>query len=150
MRQNHPAGSGESHGQAEPVQPNVLDRSQANADIVVSERQSTEMSHLAAIAASGDLRSELRGTKVLEAVVAGVVVAIAISVFLGGLVTGVIAVVAIAVREYPSADRPRPPGSGCGISPADGGASPLTSLLSGTRGALLAAATACGRKLGGP
>lgn len=76
-----------------------MDRSQASADTVGSERRSTEMSHLAAIAASGDLRSELRGTKVLEAVVAGVVVAIAISVFLGGLVTGVIAVVAIAVRR---------------------------------------------------
>ena len=38
-----------------------------------------------------DLREERRGTGVLEAVMAGVV-AIAVSVFLGGLVMGVIAV----------------------------------------------------------
>jgi hypothetical protein len=37
--------------------------------------------------------------EVLEAVVAGIVVAIAIPVFLGGLVAGVIAVIAIAVRR---------------------------------------------------
>ena len=46
-----------------------------------------------------DLRKELRGTGVLEAIMAGGVVAIAIAVFLGGMVTGVIAVVAIAVRR---------------------------------------------------
>ena len=46
-----------------------------------------------------DLRKELRGTKVREAIMAGVVVAIAVAVFLGGMVVGVIAVVAIAVRR---------------------------------------------------
>jgi hypothetical protein len=46
-----------------------------------------------------DLRTELRGSKVLEAVMAGVVIVSAVSVFLGGVVMGVIAVIAIAVRR---------------------------------------------------
>ena len=46
-----------------------------------------------------DLRKELRGTGVLEAIMAGGVVAIAIAVFLSGIVMGVIAVIAIAVRR---------------------------------------------------
>jgi hypothetical protein len=40
-----------------------------------------------------------RGTEVVEAIMAGVVVASAVSVFFGGLVVGVIAVIAIAVRR---------------------------------------------------
>jgi hypothetical protein len=46
-----------------------------------------------------DLRKELRGPDVLEAIMAGVVVTIAIAVFLGGVMVGVLAVVAIAVRR---------------------------------------------------
>jgi hypothetical protein len=46
-----------------------------------------------------NLRNELRRTEVLEAIMAGGVVAIAVAVFLGGVVMGVIAVVAIAVRR---------------------------------------------------
>jgi hypothetical protein len=45
-----------------------------------------------------DLRTELRGTEGLEAIMASVVV-VAITVFIAGLVMGVIAVVAIAVRR---------------------------------------------------
>jgi hypothetical protein len=45
-----------------------------------------------------DLRAELRGTEVLEAIMAGVVV-IAVAVFIAGLVMGVIVVIAIAVRR---------------------------------------------------
>jgi hypothetical protein len=41
----------------------------------------------------------VRGTEVVEAIMAGVVVASAVSVFFGGLVVGVIAVIAIAVRR---------------------------------------------------
>src|ERR1700689_475659 len=47
------------------------------------------------IAGIGDLRKELRGPEVLEAIMAGVVVAVAIAVFLGGIVVGIIAVVAV-------------------------------------------------------
>lgn len=46
-----------------------------------------------------DLRKELRGTEVLEAIMAGVVVTIAISVFLGGVMVGVLAVMAVAIRR---------------------------------------------------
>jgi hypothetical protein len=46
-----------------------------------------------------DLREGLRGTEWLEAIMAGVVVAMAVAVFLGGVVMGVIAVIAIAVRR---------------------------------------------------
>src|ERR1700722_5315361 len=45
-----------------------------------------------------DLRKELRGTEVREAIMASVVV-IAVAVFIAGLVMGVIAVIAIAVRR---------------------------------------------------
>jgi hypothetical protein len=45
-----------------------------------------------------DLRTELRGTKVLEAIMASVVV-VAVAVFIAGVVMGVIAVIAIAVRR---------------------------------------------------
>jgi hypothetical protein len=51
------------------------------------------------IAGIGDLRKELRGPEVLEAIMAGVVVAVAIAVFLGGIVVGIMAVVAVAVRR---------------------------------------------------
>ena len=44
-----------------------------------------------------------------------------------------------ALQEHPPADRRRPPGPGCGISPAGGWASPLTSLVSGTNPKLLLA-----------
>ena len=46
-----------------------------------------------------DPRKELRGLEVLEAIMAGVVIAMTVAVFLGGVVLGVIAVVAIAVRR---------------------------------------------------
>lgn len=46
-----------------------------------------------------DLRKELRGTEVREAIMAGVVVAITVAVLLGGMLMGVIAVVAIGVRR---------------------------------------------------
>jgi hypothetical protein len=76
-----------------------LYRSRTDADTVVCERQVGGNTPSGRDRSKRDLRNELRGTKVLEAVVAGFVVAIAISVFLGGLVTGVIAVIAIAVRR---------------------------------------------------
>jgi hypothetical protein len=46
-----------------------------------------------------DLRRELRSTEWLEAIMAGAVVAIAVAVSLGGMVMGVIVVVAVAVRR---------------------------------------------------
>jgi hypothetical protein len=46
-----------------------------------------------------DLRKELRGTDGLETIMAGFVVTIAIAVFLGGIMVGVLAMVAVAVRR---------------------------------------------------
>ena len=46
-----------------------------------------------------DLRKELRGAHVLEAIMAANVIAMTIALFCGGVVTGVIAVVALAVRR---------------------------------------------------
>ena len=46
-----------------------------------------------------DLRKELRGPDGLEAIMADVVVTMAVAVFLDGIVMGVIAVIAIAVRR---------------------------------------------------
>jgi len=46
-----------------------------------------------------DLRKELRGTDVLEGIMAGFMITIAIAVFLGGIMVGVLAVVAVAVRR---------------------------------------------------
>jgi hypothetical protein len=46
-----------------------------------------------------DLRKELRGTEVLEAIMAEFVVTLAIAVFLGGLMVGVLAAVAVAIRR---------------------------------------------------
>jgi hypothetical protein len=59
-------------------------RSWAERDIVTHER---------------DLRRELRRTEVLEAIMAGVVIASAVSVFLAGLVLGFMVVIAVAVRR---------------------------------------------------
>jgi hypothetical protein len=99
MHQDLPDGSGESYNQAESVQPDNVYRSRADGDTVVRERQAGGDIPSGRDRSKRDLRNELRGTKVREAVMAGVVVAIALSVFLGGLVTGVIAVIAIAVRR---------------------------------------------------
>jgi hypothetical protein len=46
-----------------------------------------------------DLRKELRGEQVLEAIMAANAIAMTIALFLGGVVTGVIVVVALAVRR---------------------------------------------------
>jgi hypothetical protein len=99
MCQNLPDGSGESYGQAEPVQPDSTYRSWADGDTVVREHQADGNLPPGRRRKKRDLRNELRGTEVLEAIMAGVVVASAVSVFLGGLVIGVIVVIAIAVRR---------------------------------------------------
>jgi hypothetical protein len=73
-------------------------RSWADRDTVahicqVGENSSPDRGHT-----ERDLRTELRGTEVLEAIMAGVVV-VAVAVFIAGVVMGVVAVVAIAVRR---------------------------------------------------
>ena len=46
-----------------------------------------------------NLRTELRGPEVREAIMAGVVVAVTIALFLGGVVVGVFAVIALAIHR---------------------------------------------------
>src|ERR1017187_6323921 len=59
----------------------------------------TRAPRAARVTGSGNLRKEFRGTKVREANMAGVVIAVTIALFLGGVVVGIIAVVALAVRR---------------------------------------------------
>lgn len=73
-------------------------RSWADRDTVAHPCQAGESSSPGRGRRERDLRTELRGTKVLEAIMAGVVV-VAVAVFIAGMVMGVIAVVAIAVRR---------------------------------------------------
>ena len=70
-----------------------------NGDTVDHEPQVGGRTSLGLHRRNRNLRKELRGPEVLEAIMAGVVVAVAIAVFLGGIVVGIIAVVAVAVRR---------------------------------------------------
>jgi hypothetical protein len=99
MHQNLPDGSSESYGRAEPSQPDSTHRLWAERDTAAHEYQVDENNSPGHSCGQRDLRKELRGTEVLEGIMAGVVIASAVSVFLGGLVMGVIAVIAIAVRR---------------------------------------------------
>jgi hypothetical protein len=74
-------------------------RSWAERDTVAYEHQVGESVLPGQERRKRDPRKELRGVEVREAIVAGVLVASAVAVFLGGLVMGVIAVIAIAVRR---------------------------------------------------
>jgi len=73
-------------------------RSWADRDTVAHPCQAGESSSPGRGRRERDLRTELRGTKVLEAIMASVVV-VAVAVFIAGVVMGVIVVVAIAVRR---------------------------------------------------
>jgi hypothetical protein len=73
-------------------------RSWADRDTVAHPCQVGESSSPGRGRRERDLRTELRGTEVLEAIMASVVV-VAVAVFIAGLMMGVIAVVAIAVRR---------------------------------------------------
>jgi len=73
-------------------------RSWTYGDTVAHEHQVGESNSLGRGRRKQDLRKELRGTEVPEAMMAGVVIATA-AVFIGGIALGVIAVVAVAVRR---------------------------------------------------
>ena len=98
MHQNLPDGSCESYGRTEPSQPDSMYRSWADRDTVAHTCQAGESSSPGRDSRERDLRTELRGTEVLEAIMAGVVV-VAVAVFIAGVIMGVVAVVAIAVRR---------------------------------------------------
>jgi hypothetical protein len=98
MHQDLSDGSREQNGQAQLDVPDNIRRSWTDGDVVAHEHQAGE-STSRGLDRQRDLRKELRGTEVLEAIMAGVVIAVAAAVFLGGIAVGVIAVVAVAVRR---------------------------------------------------
>ena len=98
MHQNLPDGSCESYGRAEPSQPDSMYRSWADRDTVAHPCQVGESSSPDRGRRERDLWTELRRTKVREAIMAGVVV-VAVAVFIAGVVMGAVVVVAIAVRR---------------------------------------------------
>jgi hypothetical protein len=73
-------------------------RSWADRDTVAHPGQVGESSSPGRGHTERDLRTELRGTELREAIMASVVV-VAVAVFIAGMAMGVIAVVAIAVRR---------------------------------------------------
>ena len=74
-------------------------RSWADRDTVAHPCQVGESSSPGRGRRERDLRTELRGTEVLEAIMASVVVIVAVALFLGGIVIGIFAVIAVAVRR---------------------------------------------------
>ena len=98
MHQNLRDGSTESYDRAEPSQPDSMYGSWADRDTAAHTCQAGESGSPGRGCRERDLRTELRGTEGLEAIMASVVV-VAITVFIAGLVMGVVAVIAIAVRR---------------------------------------------------
>src|ERR1700689_2526284 len=82
MYQDLSDGSGEQDGQPQPDVSNGTYRSWTDGDTVDHEHQVGERTSLGLDRRNRALRKELRGPEVLEAIMAGVVVAAAIAVFL--------------------------------------------------------------------
>jgi hypothetical protein len=95
MHPNLSDGSGESHGQAQLDVRDNISRSWTYGDIVVHKHQARESTSPGLGRRKRNLRNELRGPEMREAIMAGVVIAL----FLAGVVTGIFAVVAVAVRR---------------------------------------------------
>ena len=98
MYQDLSDGSREQNSQTQLDVPDNMGRSWTDGDVVAHEHQVSE-STSPGLDRKRDLRTELRGTEVLEAIMAGAVIAVAVAVFLGGIMVGVIAVVAVSVRR---------------------------------------------------
>ena len=99
MHQNLPDGSAESYGRAEPGQPDSMHRSWTDGDTVAHEYQAGESTSPGRGRRKRDLRKEVRGTEVLEAIMAGVLAIAAVALFLAGVVVGVLFVVAREIRR---------------------------------------------------
>jgi hypothetical protein len=97
MHQDLSDGSREQDSQIQLDVPDSRYRSWTDGDAVDHEHQANGSPGLGR--REQVRRKELRGTGVLEAIMAGVVIAAAVAVFLGGIVVGIIAVIAIAVRR---------------------------------------------------
>jgi hypothetical protein len=74
-------------------------RSWTHGDVVVHKNQARETISPGRDHGKRNLRNQLRRPEVREAIMAGVVVAVTIALFFGGVVVGIIAVVAVAVRR---------------------------------------------------
>jgi hypothetical protein len=98
MQQNMPDGSSKSYDRAEPSQPDSMDRQWADRDTVAHTCRAGEISSPGRGRRERDPWGERRGTRVLEAIMAGVVV-VAIAVFIAGVVMGAIVVIAVAVHR---------------------------------------------------
>jgi hypothetical protein len=99
LHQYLPYGSKEQDSTAQLDVPSNRFRSWTDGDTVAHEHQADESTSSGRGHKYRNLRKELRRPEVREAVMAGVVVAVTIALFLGGVVVGVIAVVAVAVRR---------------------------------------------------
>jgi hypothetical protein len=99
MHQNLSDESSEPNSQSQPDVPYNWFRSWTDGDTVAHEHQADESTSCGQGHRKRDLRKELRGMEGLEANMAGVVIAVTIALFLGGVVVGIIAVVALAVRR---------------------------------------------------
>jgi hypothetical protein len=98
MHQDLSDGSREQNSQTQLDVPDNMCRSWTDGDVVAHEPQVGE-SIFRGLDRKRDPRKEFRGTGVLEAIMAGVLIAVAVAVFLGGIVVGVITVVAVSVRR---------------------------------------------------
>ena len=95
MHQNLSDGSSEPNSQSQLDVRDNRSRSWTYGDIVVHKHQACESTSPGLGHRKRTLRNELRGPEVREAIMAGVVIAL----FLAGIVAGVFAVIAVAVRR---------------------------------------------------
>jgi hypothetical protein len=98
MHQDLSTCSRQQNSQTQPDVPDSTSRSWADGDTVAREHRVGESASPDLGRRKRVLRKELRGTEVREAVMTPVVIAAA-AVFVFGIVLGVIAVVAVAVRR---------------------------------------------------
>ena len=99
MQQNLPDGSTESCSRAQPGQPDSRRRSWTDGDTLAHERQASENTSQGLDRRKRDLRRELRGPEVLEAIMADVVAFAALAVFVLGAIMTVLVVAAWAIRH---------------------------------------------------
>ena len=99
MHQNLSDGSSEPNSQSQLDVRDNRSRSWTYGDIVVHKHQARGSTSPGLGHRKRNLRNQLRGPEVREAIMAGVVVVVTIALFLGGVVVGVMAVVALAVHR---------------------------------------------------
>ena len=95
MHQNLSDGSSEPNRKPQPDVRYSIARSWTYGDIVVHKHQARESISPGLGRRKRNLRNEVRGPKMREAIMAGVVIAL----FLSGVVVGIFAVIAVAVRR---------------------------------------------------